>query len=86
MKVHLHVDLQNTQEVTTAGYRLGEYPHAESHQARDMRSVAMTNMRRHNSSKKQSWGKASWTLPLKHMPHAAEQRWEAISKKLTYPP
>jgi hypothetical protein len=40
MKVHLHVDLQNTQEVTTAGYRLGECPHAESHQARDMRSVS----------------------------------------------
>jgi hypothetical protein len=65
---HLHVDLQETwpterpttQEVITPGYRQWESPSVPSHQARWMRSMAKTNMKRHISSQKQSWDKVSF--------------------------
>jgi hypothetical protein len=75
MKIHLHIDLQEnfpieqaiTQDIITPGYRGSEGLPVDNH-ARCMRSTAMTNMRRHSSSNKQSWDKASYALPIHDTP------------------
>lgn len=76
MKVHLHIDLQEShatewdvsQEATTAGYRQWGSPQTPSHHARYMRNTAMTDTRRPSSSRKPPRDEApgSCASPLAH--------------------
>ena len=81
MKVHLYVDMWEIYPIgwisprsnLTPGYRQWGSPGVHSHQVKCVTSVALTNMRKHTSCKKQSWDEVSGAVSHQSPPVLATQ-------------